>query len=127
CEIVPENFHHREHVRVAYILLTRLNVKEVFTKLKNDLLSFLDFIGAGKSIYHETLTYSWLLTVNHFMYISSPAESFNEFINANKILLNKESIYTDYSHTLIESDEARSNFLKPDLEPIPIHEKGSAL
>ena len=73
CEIEPENFHHREHIRIAYILLTKLSVEKALLKLKDDLLSFLDYIGADKSKYHETLTCAWLLAVNHFMHLSPPA------------------------------------------------------
>jgi len=122
CEIKPETFNHLEHIRIAYILLTKLNVDEALTKLRDDLLSFLDFIEADKSKYHETMTYAWLLAVNHFMHTSHPAQSSDEFIDSNNLLLNKNIMYTHYSYALIESEEARKNFIQPDLEPIPRYE-----
>ena len=119
CKIKPETFGHHEHIRIAYILLTKLSVEEALSKLRGDLMSFLDYIGTDKSKYHETLTQAWLLAVNHFMHISSPVTSFNEFIDSNNILSNKEIMYTHYSSELIESDKARIKFVQPDLEPIP--------
>jgi len=119
CEIEPENFHHREHIRIAYILLTKLSVEKALLKLKDDLLSFLDYIGADKSKYHETLTCAWLLAVNHFMHLSPPAATTYEFINSNNQLLNKDIMYTHYSHALLQSEEARINFVQPDLDLIP--------
>ncbi|NIS07892.1 MAG: hypothetical protein GWO07_03825, partial [Candidatus Dadabacteria bacterium] len=118
-KIKPEAFHHREHIRIAYILLAELSVEQAFITLKDDLLSFLDFIGAGKSKYHETMTYAWLLAVNHFMNKCSPCSSSDEFIDSNKILLDKDIMYTHYSRELIESDNARMIFVQPDLELIP--------
>jgi len=119
CKLKPERFHHREHIKIAYILLTMFSVEEALVRLKSDLIAYLDFIRVDKSKYHKTMTCAWLLAVNHFMHMSHPAASSDEFIELNDILLNKDIMYTHYSQALLESKEARISFVQPDLDPIP--------
>jgi hypothetical protein len=119
CEIDPETFHHREHIKLAYILLVENEVSEALTKLKTLLLKFLAFNGVEESKYHETVSLAWLLAVKHFMNLSKSASCFEEFIRDNGLLLDKEIMYTHYTREKLDSDKARIKFVEPDLEPIP--------
>lgn len=88
---------------------------------KQSILNFLAFNRVDDSIYHETMTSAWLRAVQHFMYISEPVSASEAFIAANKVLLDKEIMYTYYTHQLMESKEAKHHVLEPDLELIPLH------
>ncbi|MBC8258586.1 MAG: hypothetical protein H8E38_06180 [SAR324 cluster bacterium] len=122
CELSTANFHHREHLRLAYILLVQLSLNDAQSKLKKDLLQFLEFNGINNTKYHETLTWAWLLAVRHFMCKSEPMQDSELFMKDNQILLDKEIMYTHYTHKLINSELARKTVLEADLEPIPLYE-----
>ncbi len=63
------------------------------------------FNDVDGSVYHETLTLAWLLTVNHFMHVSRSIICFNGN-NNNELLLDKKLKYTLYSEELLDSDSA---------------------
>jgi len=121
CEIDAKAFGHKEHIRLAYILLVQSELDDAKVRLKTSLIRYLTFNGVDTSKYHETMTVAWLLAVKHFMHMSVPAENAIEFIQANDILLDKNIMYTHYSRDLMESDPARKEFIEPDLEPIPVY------
>ena len=85
------------------------------------LLMFLSHHNIPASKYHETLTRSWLLAVNHFMHRTPEASSADDFIARNAILLDSKIMLTHYSAGRLFSDEARADFVEPDLDPIPRH------
>ncbi len=121
CQYSAERFRHREHIRLAYILLTQHGFDDALCRLKVLLLAFLAYNGADKSKYHETMTYAWFLAVRHFMYSSDSACDSERFLHENKILLNQEIMFTHYTRDLIYSEAARERFVKPNLDPIPFY------
>jgi len=122
CRFDATKFHHREHVRLAYILLTLSDFDQALSRLKKGLLAFLSYNDVDDSKYHETMTYAWLLAVKHFMHISKPASDSEDFLKENDVLLNKDIMFTHYSRDVMNSDVARKSVVKPDLDLIPIHE-----
>ncbi len=122
CHLGTDRFRHREHLRLAYILLAKYTVDEAYEIMRGCLLRFLKHVGAEPSKYHATMTYAWLLAVKHFMHTSSPSQSSNEFIRSNEILLDKNIMSSHYSCEVIESEQARARYIAPDLEPIPLYE-----
>ena len=121
-EVGPDEFDHRAHVRLAYIYLCSGSVEEARISMKQALLSFLGHLGADTSRYHETVTASWILAVRHFMELSVPCASADEFIDRNAALLDTGIMLTHYSAEVLFSPEARSDFVEPDVEPIPRHD-----
>lgn len=120
-ELKPGDFHHKEHIHLAYIHLTKHPLNDAYHHIKKSLRTYLMQHVGEASNYHETLTYAWILAVHHFMKESNTTRGFNHFIQQHPILLDKEIIYSHYSKPLIESDIARFAFLEPDLNPIPIY------
>lgn len=114
-------FHHRQHLRIAYVLIVEFGLEGAFTRLKSGLLRLLVHLGVGTEKYHETITYAWLLAVNHFMHTSRHASTFDEFLGDNAILLDSGIMNTHYSKELLQTAEARATFVEPDLDPIPRH------
>lgn len=121
CSIPVDEFHHKEHIRLAYILLAQTDIDNAYEKLKTSLLNYLEHNGVPSSKFHETMTRAWLLAVKHIMHLSAPSTDSEDFIYRNDIVSNKEVMFTHYSRDLINSSKAREKFIEPDLEPIPTH------
>lgn len=121
CEIAVDEFNHKAHLKLAYILLVHYDVEEAYVKLKSYLLNFLKYNGVPENKFHETMTRAWLLAVKHFMHVSSVSENAEDFISNNDILSDKEIMFTHYSRDLMSTELARTSFIAPDLEPIPVY------
>ncbi len=119
CAIAPETFHHRDHLRLAYIYLTQHDVDTALPKMRGSLQRFLVHVGAPRAKYHETITRAWLLAVEHFMHEAAPTASFEEFAAAAPRLFAPGAMETHYTPDLLRSEEARERFVAPDLQPIP--------
>jgi hypothetical protein len=59
------------------------------------------------------------MAVRHFMEASPACESADAFIEQNPKLLDSKIMLTHYSAEVLFSDEARAQFVEPDLSPIP--------
>jgi hypothetical protein len=117
----PADFSHRAHVRLAYVYLAESDVDLALERMRAALVSFLCHHDIPATKYHETLTRAWLLGVNHFMHRSPEASSADDFIARNPLLLDTKIMLTHYSAELLFSDQARADFVEPNLDPIPRH------
>ncbi len=68
------------------------------------------------------MTRAWILAVHHFMKSSASASSADDFIELNPLLLDSRIMMTHYSAELLFSEDARQQFVEPDLDPIPRHD-----
>lgn len=123
CIIDAQLFHHREHLRLAYILLVQCDLDRVRVRLKDSLIEFLRFNGVDESKYHETMTYAWLLTIQHFMQKTTPCSGSKEFLAKNETLLDKDLIFSHYTRELLYSGNAQKSYIEPDLNPIHFHDQ----
>ena len=119
CEFPPGEFDHRAHLRLAYVYLTEYDTETAYQAMRDVLQEFLQHNGIDISKYHETITRAWILAVRHFMEGTVSAESADAFIQQNTIMLDSKIMLSHYSTELLFSDEAREQFVDPDLEPIP--------
>jgi hypothetical protein len=117
----PADFSHRAHVRLADVYLAGSDVDLALERMRAALVSFLSHHGIPASKYHATLTRAWILAVHHFMHRSPEATSADDFIERNPLLLDSKIMLTHYSADLLFSDQARADFVEPDLDPIPRH------
>jgi hypothetical protein len=122
CLVPAAQFDHRAHVRLAYTYLAGNDADTALAAMRAALLAFLRHNGIDPSKYHETMTRAWILAVRHFMEISGASTSAGTFIDNNQTLLDTKIMLTHYSAGLLFSPEARSQFVEPDLGPIPRHE-----
>ncbi len=119
--VTAEASDHRAHLRLAYTCLTEHPGEEALTRIRSALLGLLRHHGVDPTKYHETLTRAWFLAVRHFMAGSPPADCADAFIDAVPVLLDTGILRSHYSADLLFSDQARGEFVAPDLEPIPEH------
>jgi hypothetical protein len=117
----PADFSHRAHVRLAYVYLAETDASLALERMRAALLTFLCHHGIPASKYHATLTRAWILAVDHFMHRSPEASSAGDFIDRNPVLLDSKIMLTHYSADLLFSDQARAEFVEPNLDPIPRH------
>ena len=114
------NFDHRAHLRLAYIYLVENDTDEATNKMRNALLGLLKSAGIDPSAkFHETITKAWVLAVQYFMSQTGESESADVFIDQNPEMLDSKIMLTHYSAEVLFSDSARSEFVEPNLEPIP--------
>jgi len=121
--IPPGRFDHRAHVRLAYVYLCEMAPDAATTAMKNALLGFLNHLGVGTNKYHETITRAWVMAVDHFMESIEPCWCFDEFIGRAPVLLDTRIMLSHYSAEVLFSDEARAEYVEPDLAPIPRHRR----
>ena len=117
--IAPEQFSHREHIRLAYIYLCKGGLDEAYARTKEAIQSLLQRNHIDSAKYHETLTLAWLKAVRYFMGNTASADSAAQFIEQNPRLLDSKIMLTHYSPETLFSDEARAKLIDPDIEPIP--------
>jgi len=123
CVLPPAEFDHRGHLRLAYVYLSDHNVDSAQKMMRGALWRFLDHHGVDPAKYHETMTRAWILAVRHFMALCPESNSADSFMESDPRMLDSEIMMTHYSAELLFSDEAREQFVEPDLSPIPDHER----
>ncbi len=89
CTLSNEAFHHEEHVRVAFLYLSRYAVREAFERFSKSLVKFA--AAHGKSnLYNETLTLAYLLIIRQRVAAAERTQSWEEFKSSNMDLLDRE-------------------------------------
>ena len=107
-------------MRLAYVYLVEGGSTDAITAIRDTLTSLLLHAGIEPSAkYHETLTEAWILAVQHFMNKKQDSDSADEFIEQHPEVLDSKIMMTHYSAEVLFSEEARSKFVEPNLEPIP--------
>ncbi len=110
-----EGFHHREHVRAAFLYLTEYPVLEALQAFSKALRRLAENRGKPQA-YHETITWAYVLMIQERMKRAGKKQGWEEFAESNSDLLAwQDGILTRYyrSETLA-SDLARTVFVFPD-------------
>ncbi len=116
-EIANQDFHHRDHLRLAWIQIRRLGLARALEAVTAAIRQFAAGHGHGDR-YHETMTRFWLLVVA--MGISRhPTLAFDELLAAEPHLLDKNLPYRHWSRERMGSEDARQRWLEPDLRLMP--------
>ena len=112
---VPGDFHHADHVRVAFAYVSELPMLEALSKFSTALKRFAILKGKP-NLYHETITWTYLLLIGERLARAEKRQSWEEFAEANQdLLIWKGGILERYySKPTLESDLARQNFVLPD-------------
>jgi hypothetical protein len=116
-KIANHDFHHRDHLRLAWIQIRRLGVHRASDAVPGAIRQFAAHHGHADR-YHDTLTRFWLRAVRLGIK-RHPALAFNELLAAEPHLLDKNLPYVHWSRELMGSDEARRQWVEPDLRLMP--------
>jgi hypothetical protein len=122
-----EAWHHRQHVRLAYLYLRTLPFDEAAKRIRDGIMAHNAAHGVPDgptSGYHETMTIAWLRLVQTIMaeYAQGEGEgepSSDAFCDAHPELLEKKTLRLFYSKEHFMSALAKKSFVEPDLAPLP--------
>jgi hypothetical protein len=110
-----ECFHHREHVRVAFLYLSEYPVLEALQMFSNALRRFAAVHGKPQ-LYHETITWAYIFLIRERMALAGTRQTWEEFASSNADLLTwKNGLLHDYyRQETLATDLARAIFILPD-------------
>jgi hypothetical protein len=111
-----ERFHHREHVRVAFLYLNQYPVLDALLAFSNGLRKFAQANGKPQ-LYHETITWAYVFLIKERMARAGEKHGWDDFARDNQDLLaGKDGILSRYYlPETLASDLARGVFVFPDL------------
>ena len=114
------DFHHRDHVRVAWLYLREETPSGAIGRFAESLKRFAKRAGK-EGLYHETITWAFLLLVHERMGRASAA-TFEDFAAKNPDLLTWSPSVLDryYRRETLASDLARRVFVMPDRLEAPM-------
>ena len=116
--ISKKDWRHAEHLIVALYYLSNQNLETATNKMRDGIFNLLKSFGVDlikMMPYHETLTIFWMRTANDFR-LSKNGYSVVEIGNELIEKFDKDYPFKFYSRELLFSDEARANFVEPDLQ-----------
>ncbi len=120
--VPPDAWHHREHVRAAYLYLCTHGFDEALRRMR----AGLERLNAAHRTpvaldrgYHETLTVAWLRVVAATLRACGPAETSDAFCDAQPHLTQPTLMRLYYSRDRIMSWDAKRAFVEPDVGPLP--------
>jgi len=110
-----EQFHHSDHVRMAFEYLCRCPALEASGRFSEALRRFAAAQGKPH-LYHETITWAYVLIIRQRMAKSVNPQEWDEFAQNNPDLFvwKKGILSRYYSEELLNSDLARKVFIFPD-------------
>jgi hypothetical protein len=111
-------FHHREHIRVAWLYLKSSDATRAAGRMSEGIRRFANHHGATQK-YHRTLTLAWMRLVADALVETPEGYTFEQFITTHPQL--KEAKLPDkyYSKELLQTAAAREAWVEPDLQPLP--------
>jgi hypothetical protein len=117
--LTPGEFHHREHVRMAWICVRKYGPSEAEKRLLQGIREMAERAGAPQKFLYTT-TVAWVRLVAAAM-PPEPAQnlSFASWVADHPRLLSKDCLSEFYSKAVLESPAARCGWVPPDLAPLP--------
>jgi hypothetical protein len=109
------SFHHADHVRMGFLYLCRYPVLESLQRFSTGLMRLAVALGKP-GLYHETITWAFLLLISERMARAGAPQSWAEFAAGNPDLMTWERniLRKYYRDETLASPLARNTFLFPD-------------
>jgi hypothetical protein len=111
CTLPPAQFHHRNHVRLGWILLSELPLLDALARFRSSLQRYAGSLGASAK-YHETITLAFLFLIHERMQRAALG-TFDEFADANPDLFGP-ILSRYYAKETLASEFARRVFVMPE-------------
>lgn len=119
-------WHHRQHIKVAYLYLCRYSLETASIKISENIRAYNKAHGVEESLlsgFHETMTQAWLRLVYFTLCEYGAAESADAFYEQHPQLSEKKVLRFFYSKERFTSPAAKATFLEPDITPLPASKK----
>ena len=117
CTLPGERFHHREHIRLAWLYLRAEAPDAAERRMEEGIRRYAAHLGASQK-YHHTITLFWMRAVASALGEGPRHPSFDAFMAAHPELLDKALVERHFSPPLLESAAARSGWVEPDRLPL---------
>ncbi|MBI3369507.1 MAG: hypothetical protein HY021_13990 [Burkholderiales bacterium] len=117
-EVRPEDFHHREHLRLAWACLQAEHTDPACDRMCAAIQAFAQRAGKpGK--FHLTLTQFWVRLLAGVRRSHGATAELADVLPAHPELLDSATPLAYYSADRLWSDAARLAWQAPDLRPLP--------
>lgn len=116
-DITNQQFHHRDHLRLAWAQIHRLGFEAASDWITRQIQQFATHHGHADR-YHDTMTRFWVRVVELAIRLH-PDLSFDALLDAEPHLLDKTLPFRHWSREHLMSPAARNQWLEPDLRPMP--------
>ena len=115
CTLPASEFHHEQHVRMAWLYLRRHSLLDTLARFSEGLRRFATANGKP-NLYHETITWAFVFLIHRRMQDQIQEQSWPQFVEANPDLLDwQDSILKAYYRDeTLKSETARRTFVFPD-------------
>lgn len=115
--IANQRFHHRDHLRLAWVQIQRHGLDRATESVTSMIRHFAAHHGSADR-YNDTMTRFWLRVVG-IATGRHPELRFDALMEAEPHLLEKTLPFRHWSRELIMANEAKQRWTEPDLLPIP--------
>jgi hypothetical protein len=112
CELPPELFHHRDHIRLAWIYLHQYGAEQATVRIASAIRNYAAHLGVSAK-YSETVTVAWMRLL-----AQAPGATFDEITRDYPQVLSKDYLREFYSDAALSSDAAKTAFVEPDKKPL---------
>jgi hypothetical protein len=117
-----DEWHHRTHVKVAYLYAQRYGLAVASQKLRDGIRAYNAAHGIPDTPtrgYHETMTQAWLRIIHTTIEEYGPRATADEFVDLHPQLREKKILRLFYSADAFLSSRAKTEFVEPDLANLP--------
>jgi hypothetical protein len=117
-EISNRDFHHRDHLRLAWAYLAECgSTEEASARVGAAIRGFANAAAAPHK-YHETMTLFWVKTLALVRDRLPAGADLEDALRAVSGLLDKDLPLAYYSRERLFSDQARAAWVEPDLRSL---------
>ncbi len=114
----PRQFHHRDHLRVAWLLVRQMDVASATRAMSAGIRRFAAAHDHA-AMYHETLTQFWVRTLAHMARERPDIAEFDVLIETFPQALDTRLPHRHWRHDTLWSAVATATWVEPDLLPLP--------
>ena len=111
-EIKAPDFHHVDHIRVAYEMLDKYDFVDACARYAATIRAMAEDVGVPEK-FNATITFAFMSLIGERKSLSHNG-GVESFLEANPDLLDKDVLNTWYSAERLSSSTARRQFLLPD-------------
>ena len=118
CTLPKAEWTHREHLTVALWYLRHNPREEATSRMREGIRRF-NLSHGNTTGYHETITLAWIAVISRFLEGTTTANPFRRSSGSCwRNAAEKDYLLRFYSEDVLISEQARRNWVPPDLRPI---------
>ncbi len=116
CTLEAE-FHHADHIRLAWIYLRMMPAVEAEERMTGTLRRYSAHRGKPER-YHHTMTLAWMRLVAAARRATPEISAFDKFIAVHPHLAGQKTLLRHYSQKCLDNAAARTEWIEPDLRSL---------